>query len=63
MPCLGGWPSFARAALTAEAPRLPRQGECDQLVWDLWHSARWVHVRLALGDGSSALHLVCVYGL
>ena len=59
----GGVVILARAALTAEAPPLPRQRERDPLVWDLWHSARWVHVRLALGDGSSALHLICVYGV
>ena len=60
---LGGPAILARAALTAEDPPLPKQRERDPLVWDLWHSARWVHVRLALGDGSSALHLVCVYGM
>ena len=57
----GGVAILVRAALTAEAPPLPGQRERDPLVWDLWTSARWVHVRLALGDGSSALHLVCVY--
>ena len=59
----GGVAILVRAALTAEAPPLPGQRERDPLVWDLWTSARWVHVRLALGDGSSALHLVCVYGV
>ena len=57
----GGLAILARAALTEEAPQLPRQRERDPLVWDLWHSARWVHVRLALGDSCSALHLVCGY--
>ena len=54
---------LVRAALTAEALPLPMQWERDPLVWDLWNSARWVHVWLAVGDGSSALHRVCVYGV
>ena len=29
---------------------------------ELWDSCRWVHAVLALGNGSTMLHIMCVYG-
>ena len=52
-----------REGLTAELARLPRKYESDPLVWDLWHSTRWVHVRVALRNGATMLYSVFVYGV
>ena len=46
----GGFAVPVREGLTAELARLPRKRESDALVGDFWHT-RWVHVRVALGDG------------
>ena len=55
--------NLVREGLTAEVARLPCKRESGPLVWDLWHSTRWVHVRVAPGDGATVLHAVSVYGV
>ena len=56
----GGVSSLVREGLTAEVARLPCRRELDPLVWGLWHSTWWVHVRVALGDGATMLHTVSI---
>ena len=59
----GGVAVLVSEGLTPELVRLPRKRESDPRVWAMWHSTRWVHVRVALGDGATVLHAVSVYGV
>ena len=46
-----------------EAAKLPKTRPSDPLAWDLWLSARFLHVRVAVRTGSTVLHVLCVYGV
>ena len=56
----GGVMVLVCEGLTAEVAKLPTKRESDPVVWDAWHSSRWIHVRLALGDGHMVLHAIFV---
>ena len=47
----------------AEAAKLLKRNQADPLVCDLWLSARFVHVRVAVRTGYTVLHVLCVYGV
>ena len=47
----------------AAAAKLPKKRQADPLAWDLWLSARFPHVRVAVRTGSTVLHVLCVYGV
>ena len=49
--------------ILARATLLPRTEKGDPLVHNPHHSTRWVHVHMAMGDGTTVLHLQGVYGV
>ena len=59
----GGVAVLMRDGRMAEAAKLPKSRQPDQLVRDLWLSARFVHVRVAVRTGGTMLHVLCVYGV
>ena len=59
----GGVAVVVRDGHTAEAAKLPTSRQLDPLAWDLWLSARFVHVCVAVRTGSTMLHVLCVYGV
>ena len=61
---LNQYPSvLVRDGHAAEAAKLPKTRQADPLAWDLWLSARFPHVRVAVRTGSTVLHVLCVYGV
>ena len=42
--------------LTAEEAKPPKRCKDDPVVWALWHSTQWMHVRVALGDRATVLY-------
>ena len=59
----GGVAVLVREGLRVELAKPPKKRELNPLVWDLWHSTSWIHVRLAMRDGRTVLHVVSVYGV
>ena len=59
----GGIAVLVRDGHTAEAAKLPKKRPSDPLGWNLWLSATFLHVRVAVRTGSTVLHLLCVYGV
>ena len=59
----GGVAVLVRDGHAAEAAKLPKTRQADPLAWDLWLSARFLHVRVAVQTGSTVLHVLCVYGV
>ena len=59
----GGVAVLVRDGHAAEAAKLHKKRQSDPLVWDLWLSARFLHVRIAVRTGSTVLHLLRVYGV
>ena len=59
----GGIAVLVRDGHAAEAAKLPKMRRLDPLAWDLWLSARFLHVRVAVQTGSTVLHVLCVYGV
>ena len=51
---------LVRDGHTVEAAKLPKTRQADPLAWDLWLSARFLHVRVAVRTGSTVLHMCCV---
>ena len=56
-PCGPNWLTPAQAT----AP--PHREADDLLAHGLHHSARWLHVQLALSTGVAVLHLQALYGI
>ena len=59
----GGVAVLVHDGHAAEAAKLPKTRQADPLAWDLWLSARFLHVRVAVRTGSTVLHVLCVYGV
>ena len=59
----GGVAVLVHAGHAAEAAKLPKRRDLDPPAWDLWQSARFLHVRVAVGTGGTVLLLLYVYGI
>ena len=59
----GGVAELMRDGHTVEAAKLPKKREHTPLAWDLWLSATFLHVRVAVHAGITAMYVLCVYGV
>ena len=60
---VGGVALLMRASHTTTTTKLPKKWEVDPVTWDLWSSARFLHVRVAVDTEATSLHALCVYAV